>query len=270
MIGIVVGLLLGLTGAGGAILAVPLLMAGLGWPMTQAATTALLAVSVAATVGTAMAWRHSYVRYRAALLLGVVGILFSPLGIHLADRLHPLHLQRIFAVVLAFVAIRMFLMAWTPKEDMVVVRSSVIGEGPPSVGRIGSINPATGRLVWTRSVATTIGLIGAVTGFLSGLLGVGGGFIVVPALRATLPLSMHSAVATSLMAIAITSFGAFINGLLQGRQAPWAIALPFVAGAILGMIIGRQVAPYISGRHLQQFFAAIALIVAVTLAMHST
>lgn len=265
LIGIAVGLLLGLTGAGGAILAVPLLMAGLGWPITQAATIALLAVSVAATVGTGMAWRHSYVRYRAALLLGLVGILFSPIGIYVANELHPSHLQLIFAIVLAIVAIRMFLLA----GDSGVVRSSVTGEGPPSVGKVGKVNPATGRLIWSRPVAATIGLIGAMTGFLSGLLGVGGGFFIVPALRATLPLSMHSAVATSLMAIAITSFGAFINGLLQGRQAPWGIAFPFVAGAILGMVIGRHVAPYISGRHLQQVFATIALAVAGMLAIHA-
>ena len=71
------------------------------------------------------------------------------------------------------------------------------------------------------------------------------------------------------MAIAITSFGAFINGLIQGRQAPWGVALPFVAGAIIGMMIGRQVAPYISGRRLQQFFAVIATIVAGVLAVHA-
>ncbi len=270
LIGIVVGLLLGLTGAGGAILAVPLLMAGLDWPMTQAATTALLAVSIAATVGTAMAWRHSYVRYRAALLLGVVGVLFSPLGIYLANTLHPLHLQLIFAGVLMLVALRMLLMTLAPKDEVAVLRSSVAGEGLPSPGRIGRINPATGRLIWSRPVAITVGVIGAVTGFLSGLLGVGGGFVIVPALRATLPLSMHSAVATSLMAIAITSFGAFVNGLLQGREAPWVVALPFVAGAVLGMMIGRQVSPYLSGRHLQQFFAGIAMIVAGMLVVHAT
>jgi uncharacterized membrane protein YfcA len=127
------------------------------------------------------------------------------------------------------------------------------------------MNPVTGRLIWTFPVSLVLSMIGTATGFLSGLLGVGGGFVIVPALRATLPLSMHSAVATSLMTIAITSQGGFLSGMLQGRQVHWKIALPFVAGAIIGMYLGRKTAPYISGHKLQRGFAIIAFIVSCTL-----
>ncbi|HJV24293.1 MAG TPA: sulfite exporter TauE/SafE family protein [Aromatoleum sp.] len=267
VIGLVVGLVLGLTGAGGSIFAVPLLMAGLGWSITQAATVSLLAVAISAAVGTAMAWKHSYVRYRAATLMAAVGILVAPIGIRAADGMPAANLALIFALVLVVVAIRMFHGARTSKEDATVVRSAVAGEGRSSAGRIGSVDPETGRLVWTRAVALTVSLIGAATGFLSGMLGVGGGFVIVPALRATLPLSMHSAVATSLMAIALTSSVTFVSCLLQGRPAPLLAALPFVAGSVLGMVLGRRVAPRVSGPALQQGFAIAAGVVALVMAV---
>ena len=269
LLGVIVGMVLGLTGAGGSIFAVPLLMAGLGWPITQASTVSLLAVAVAAAVGAWMAWRQSYVRYRAALLMAAVGVLFAPAGIHVADQLQPSVLTMIFAVVLAVVAARMFYMAVYAQADAAVVRATVAGEGASAPGKICKINPATGRLIWTWPVTMTIGLIGAVTGFLSGLLGVGGGFVIVPALRATSPLSMHSAVATSLMAIALTSMGTVLSGLIQGRALPLAEALPFVAGAVIGMALGRLVAPRIAGPRLQQGFAVMAMIVSLGMAAHS-
>jgi hypothetical protein len=263
LIGIAVGLLLGLTGAGGSILAVPLLMGGLHWPITQAATAALLAVSVSALVGTVMAWHHSYVRYRAATLLSLAGIVAAPWGIRLADGMHPVHLQQIFALVLAVVALRMLWMTLVSTDDADVVRASVAGEGRPSRGKVGRVHPATGRLVWSWPVALVLGLIGAATGFLSGLLGVGGGFVLVPALRSALPLSMHSAVATSLMTIALTSMGAFVAGVAHGREVPWMVAVPFVSGAVIGMVLGGRISPHVAGHHLQRGFAGFALLVAM-------
>ncbi len=268
LLGVIVGMVLGLTGAGGSIFAVPLLMAGHGWPITQASTVSLLAVAVAAAVGAWMAWRHSYVRYRAATLMAVVGILVAPAGIRVADGLPPSLLMMIFAAVLTIVAVRMFHMAVVSKADAAVVRATVAGEGEPAQGKICKLNAATGRLIWTWPVAATIGLIGATTGFLSGLLGVGGGFVIVPALRATTPLSMHSAVATSLMAIALTSLGTVVSGVLQGRSLPLAVALPFVAGAVIGMALGRLVAPRIAGPRLQQGFAVMAMLVSLGMAAH--
>lgn len=270
VIGLIVGLVLGLTGAGGSIFAVPLLMAGLGWPITQAATVSLLAVAISAAVGTAMAWKHSYVRYRAATLMAFVGILVAPLGIRIADGLPPAVLMMIFAAVLAVVAVRMYRMATVSGEDASVVRAMVAGEGKSSAGKIGAVDPVSGRLIWSSPVALTIASIGALTGFLSGLLGVGGGFVIVPALRAALPLSMHSAVATSLMAIALTSASTFVSSVSLGRQAPLAMAIPFVAGSVLGMVLGRRAAPRISGPSLQKGFAVTAGIISAVMAFRAS
>jgi uncharacterized membrane protein YfcA len=269
ILGIAVGLVLGLTGAGGSIIAVPLLMVALRWPMTQAAPVALLAVAAAATLGSYLAWRKSYVRYRAATLMAAVGVVTAQFGLRAADALPQSMLGLAFALVLAGVGMRMFLQAWRAPEEAAVVRAGVAGDGSHAHGPICKLDPATGRIVWTRISALVIAAIGAVTGFLSGLLGVGGGFVIVPSLRAVTELSMHSAVATSLMAIALTSLGTVAGAVVQGRALPLMVALPFVAGALLGMLGGHALAPRIAGPRLQQGFAALMLLVAAGMAAHA-
>jgi uncharacterized membrane protein YfcA len=261
VLGIVVGLVLGLTGAGGSIIAVPLLMAALGWSLTQAAPVALLAVTSAATLGSYLAWRKSYVRYRAATLMAAVGVVTAQFGLRAADTLSPPLLAGIFALVLAAVALRMLLQARRKPEEASVVRASVAGDGNQAHGPICKLNPSTGRIVWTRVSALVIAAIGAITGFLSGLLGVGGGFVIVPSLRA---------VTTSLMAIALTSLGTVAGALAQGRTLPLMVALPFVAGALFGMLGGHALAPRIAGPRLQQGFAVLMIVVAAGMAAHAS
>jgi uncharacterized membrane protein YfcA len=259
LVGVLVGLVLGLTGAGGSVFAVPLLMLGLGWSITQAVPVALIAVCAAATLGTLVAWDVSYVRYRAALVMAAFGWLTAPLGLRLADRLPQSALAAAFAVVLAGVALRMFLQARRNPAEARVVRAAVAGDGAPAGAPACRTSPTSGRLVWTRPCAMLIAGIGAFTGLLSGLLGVGGGFVIVPALRATTLLSMHSAVATSLLAIALTSAGTVLVSVAMGRALPGMVALPFVLGTLAGMLIGRRIAPRVAGPLLQQGFAVAML-----------
>ena len=269
LLGVAVGLVLGLTGAGGSILAVPLLMWGLGWTVPQAAPVALLAVCAAATFGTVSAWDITYVRWRAAMLMAVAGLLTAPFGLKAAEAL-PIHwLTMFFAVVLAAVAVRMIRQARRAPEEAAIVRAAVAGDGTRARGPICRLNPKTGRLVWTLPCRLVLTGIGTVTGFLAGLLGVGGGFVIVPALRTVSELSMHSAVATSLMAIALTSAGTVVTAVLQGRELPWEVALPFAVGALVGMSAGRYLAPRITGPRLQQGFAALMVAVALVMVVHA-
>ncbi|WP_428310456.1 sulfite exporter TauE/SafE family protein [Hydrocarboniphaga sp.] len=257
LLGIVVGLVLGLTGAGGSILAVPLLMAGLAWPLTQAAPIALLAVAAAAALGTYLAWRRHYVRYRAATLMSIVGTLTSPLGLHAAERLPAAALSLVFAVILGIAAIRLLLQSLDKGAD-----------GDTHLGRLCRYDPVSGRLVWTWLSGSVLAAIGALTGFLSGLLGVGGGFFIVPALRAATELTMQAAIATSLMTIALTSLGTVAIAAIVGRDIPVLVALPFVLGSLLGMAAGRWLAPKLPGVRLQQGFALLMLLVAAGMALH--
>jgi hypothetical protein len=98
-------------------------------------------------------------------------------------------------------------------------------------------------------------------GLLSGLLGVGGGFVMVPALQRYTNLAMASIVATSLAVIALVAVSGVVASAASGGLN-WSVAMPFAGGALAGMLAGRMVSARLAGPHLQIGFAAVAGIVA--------
>lgn len=269
ILGLIVGLVLGLTGAGGSIIAVPLLMWALDWSLVQAAPVALIAVAVSASLGTAIAWDVANIRYRAAMLMAAASLVTAPLGLMAAVRLPLDLLTTLFAMVLVIVAVRMMVQIRRAPEETRVVRVALTGDRDMGSDPLCRLNPETGRLIWTQFCVAAVSCTGAVTGFLAGLLGVGGGFVIVPGLRAISNVSIHSAVATSLMAIALISSATVGIALLMGRELPWLIALPFALGALGGILAGRTLAPRIAGPRLQMGFAALIAMVAAALLIHS-
>ena len=107
-------------------------------------------------------------------------------------------------------------------------------------------------------------LSGGMAGFLSGLLGVGGGFVIVPALKRYTDLPIQSIVATSLGVLAIISGGGTIFSIMSGNF-DYLIAAPFALGALGGLLIGRAFGKKISGPRLQQIFAVLTFGVAISL-----
>jgi len=255
VLGSVVGVILGLTGAGGSIFAVPLLVLGLGQSMTQATPIALLAVCGAAALGAVQALRAGLARYRTALVIGAAGSLVSPLGIDVAARASHETLVEVFAAVMLFVAARIFLQTR---------RGLPLSAAAPRK-RMCRLDPTTGRIRWTFPCTMVLSLAGAATGVLSGALGVGAGFVIVPTLHAATDLPMAASIATSLMAIAIISASAVAAFLLKGGELGYALAVPFLAGALIGMLIGRAMAARIRGPRLQQLFAACMVIAAAAM-----
>ncbi len=257
--GFIVGIIMALTGAGGGVLAVPLLVFGAHLSMAQAGPIGLLGVSMAASLGAIMGLRAGIVRYKAALLVACVGALVSPVGLWLAARLPNRPLSFIFALVLFVVAYRSFRQAQSDDEiNSAATRQDVSCQ----------LNPETGRFIWTRLAVQTFVLMGMLAGFLSGLLGVGGGFVLVPVLRRFTPLPMKSIVATSLAVIALVSLSTV--GLISMRgNFNWAIGLPFCAGTLGGMLLGRWLARFLAGPHLSRGFGAITALVAVGLVLKS-
>lgn len=250
LLGIAIGIVMGLTGAGGGILAVPALVMVMGMPLAQAGPVALVAVAAAAALGAAEGLRRGLVRYRAAPWMALAGILATPLGVMLAARSSEAALLAAFAATLLVVAWRM---ARAPATDV----ASPDGNLPLR------LDPATGRLRWTRWSAAALAAIGAGAGLLTGLLGVGGGFLIVPALRRYSDIPMRGVVATSLAMIALVSAGAVVAATLAGNAPPIAIAGPFAAGALAGMVAGRVLANRLPPAHLQKGFAAVAAAVAL-------
>lgn len=252
-LGAVVGATLALTGAGGGILAVPLLVFSLHLGLAESAPVGLLAVGLAAAVGAVLGLREGRVRYRAAMVIGGAGMLLAPLGVWVAQRVPNGPLTLAFALVLAWSARGMYLRSLGASSP--AARSAQ----PPCVR-----NPCTGRFIWTRPCAMALASTGMASGMLSGLLGVGGGFVIVPALTRYSDLTADSIVSTSLAVIALVSISGVASASLHGSM-PWAIAAPFAIGAMVALLVGRRVAGRFSGPLLQRSFAVLSALVALML-----
>jgi len=256
-LGLIIGVILALTGAGGGILAVPLLVFGIPLSVAQAGPIGLLAVGMAAALGALLGLRQGIVRWRAALLIAGAGVLISPLGLWLAHRIAQRALGALFAVVLLLVAYRGWRQATRPSAPACNAPAHACQR-----------DAAAGRFIWTRSCARALALSGALAGLLSGLLGVGGGFVMVPALQRFTDLTMASVVATSLAVIALVSAAGVLASAATGGML-WAVALPFSAGALAGMLAGRAVAARLAGPQLQIGFSAVSAAVAVGMLVRS-
>ena len=251
-LGGVVGLILALTGAGGGILAVPLLVFGTGLTVAAAGPIGLMAVGMAAALGAVLGLRAGIVRYRAAVLVAASGMLLSPAGLWTARQVDGRWLAVLFAMVLLYVALNTFRQA--SGKGAAVTAAHVVCRR----------DAGSGRFAWNRPCALAMALAGGLAGLLSGLLGVGGGFVMVPALQRYTDLPMTSSVATSLAVIALISLMG-VAASAAGGHMDWAIALPFSAGAIAGMLGGRKLAARLAGPQLQKGFAAVSALVAIAM-----
>ena len=255
LLGSFTGIVLALTGAGGTIIAVPLLMFSLDLTVAQAAPIGLLAVGLSAAISALLAFRQKRVRYRAASFIALIGALTSPAGIWLAQHLPNISLTLLFAGVLIFVAQHMFRQSMHEGKNAMSIQHSA---SPCQVDK------ASGRLIWTMPCFRALALSGTTAGFLSGLLGVGGGFVIVPALRKITNLPILSIMATSLAITALIATTGVISAIAIGAMQ-WSIALFFCTGTIAGMLFGRMFAERLAGPRLQQGFATLAGVIALAM-----
>lgn len=256
-LGLIVGLVLALTGAGGSILAIPLLIFSLGLSLQQAAPIALLAILVASTVGALQGLSKGTVRYKAAMLIALLGILCAPLGVIVAHWLPKTMLNGLFAGILVAVAIR----GWKNANNQDERNSAA---PPPAC----TINPATSRLFWTAPCTRSLITTGGLAGLLSGLLGVGGGFVVVPSLQRVSNFNHATIVATTLAAIALISLSSLASYGVQ-TNIQWQIALPFTVSTTFVMLILSSLKQKISNAVCQKVFALLCIVAAVYLAANA-
>lgn len=257
-LGLLIGLILGLTGAGGAILSIPLLVFFLKLDISQAAPIGLFALMLAAGTGALLGLKCGHVRYKAAAFMATCGICLAPFGVWLTHYL-PAHLLGIlFALILCYVAWNMW------HEPALEITHSDNANALPC-----QINPATSRLFWTAPCTARLGLAGSLAGLLSGLLGVGGGFIIVPALRKLSNLTMETIIATSLAIVALVSTSGFISYATH-EHIDWQIALPFGTSTLIGLLISRNFREKIHAKANRRAFAVLAIIVAITLIIKNT
>ena len=131
------------------------------------------------------------------------------------------------------------------------------------------MNQSTGQLIWNVKTASVLGFIGIIAGLLTGLLGVGGGFVIVPALRKVTDLDMRSIVATSLMIIFLIGGVSISIHIIDGFQYPIAVTTSFVVACIIGMLIGRRLISLIDIKTVQKVFAVVVICVAIYLVISS-
>ncbi|MFE4413045.1 sulfite exporter TauE/SafE family protein [Streptomyces sp. NPDC056821] len=229
--GAVIGLALGTLGGGGSVLAVPALIYLLGFTPVAATTASLVIVTVTSATALVAHARDGHVRWRTGLLFAAAGVGPALLGGAVAGRLPDAVLTAAFALIAAVAAARMLRPRPAPEADR-------------------PVRPG-------RAAAAGAGL-GAVTG----VLGVGGGFLAVPALVSVLSLRMRAAVGTSLLVITVNSLAALAMraGTVDGLD--WAVIAPFAGAAVLAAWDGKRLAAKVSGPALQRIFAVVLLAVA--------
>ena len=252
-LGLFVGLILALTGAGGTILSIPLLVFFLGLGISQAAPIGLFALMLSAGVGALIGLKNGLVRYKAVMLMAACGICLAPIGVWLTHYLPANLLGILFAITLAYVAWSMW------REPVPKVPFDCYQTTQPC-----QINPATSKLFWTAPCTARLALTGGIAGLLSGLLGVGGGFVIVPALRKVSNFNIETVIATSLAITALVSASGFLSYALHD-SIDWTIALPFAISTLVGMLISKLFTDKIPTSGKRRAFAALALIVAVAL-----
>jgi uncharacterized membrane protein YfcA len=254
-LGFAIGLSLGALGGGGSILAVPVLVFLAGETPAEATTTSLAVVGSAALIGAFGHWRSGRVRVRTGLAFGLVGLPGSLAGSALNRRLDGDVLLLGFSLLMVLVAGRLV----AGSGPRLPATESETIEDPPAGAGVDVRTP-----VRTSSSRYLIVIAGAGTavGFLTGLFGVGGGFLIVPALALVLRFPMPLAVGTSLLVVALNA--AVALGARVGTSAlDVSTTLLFSAAAVAGVAVGTRVADRLDARSMRHGFAALMVIVGI-------
>jgi uncharacterized membrane protein YfcA len=246
-LGFLIGLSLGALGGGGSILAVPVLVYVAGQEPKAATATSLVLVTMTSVVGIVPHLRAHRVRVVPGLAFGLAGIGGAVAGSRLNDLADPDLLLLLFAVVM-----------------LVAARGMLRSAKRRSQG--GSPEPRSVRF----DGATVLKVLAAGTGvgLLTGFFGVGGGFVIVPALVLALGFSMPEAVGTSLLVIVINSLVALAMRAGAGG-IEWDVVVPFAVSSMAGVLVGGRLAGTKDPTSLQRAFVVLLVLVATYTAIAS-
>lgn len=260
--GVLVGLALGLTGGGGSIFAVPLLIYGLNVAPRDAVAISLIAVAATAAFGAVEGGLRRVLEWRAAAIFAAAGVVFAPVGVWLGDLVPSGVTVVAFACLMLIVAVRMILKSYRLPEQARVIRARVADDAAADAATVCRYS-ADGRLRLTARCSFALLGAGVLVGVLSGFFGVGGGFLIVPALIMVTEMGIHRAVSTSLLVIALVGVSGVVSAVVAGRHIEPVLTSLFILGGIIGMGGGRVLARYLAGRTLQFVFAAGMIVIAL-------
>lgn len=235
-----VGASLGLLGAGGSIIMLPVLVYVIGVEPHAAVPLSLAIVGATSLVSVAVHARGSEIRWGTALLVGGAALGGTYVGSRLTALVPGSVLLLSFGMLLVVVGFRM----WR--------------------------SPVNENLTTTPPRPSLMLVTGSFVGVLTGFLGVGGGFLIVPALLKVGGLGMRHAIRTSLVVIAMSSVAGLAAHLAHGNGPPVGLAIPLTIAAVGGMAAGSQAARYVSPEHLRRGFAGFVTSVGSALILVNT
>lgn len=254
--GALIGLSLGALGGGGSILAVPVLVYVLGQSPAQATTGSLVVVGVTALVGAATAYTAGNVLLGRGVAFGAVAIGGAVAGARASAAVPEPVLLGSFAVLMLAVGGLLAVRQWRGRRGT--------PEGGPA-RRLALDDPIitfspTFACQCPRAVKVLV--TATVVGLLTGFLGVGGGFLVVPALLVAMSLPMAYAAGTSLVVITVTSAVALLVRAGGGVAPDWDVVVALTAAAAVAAIVGTRIADRVETRRLSAIFTGLVLVVA--------
>lgn len=234
--GVVIGLALGLLGGGGSILLVPVLVYLVGMDAHAAVASSLAIVGANALIGTVMHWRAGNVRVRQSLTFGAAGMAGAYAGANFTQYVSEALLMVIFSVLMLVVGFLMIRPLPVDEQQDTTEQSSLV-----------------------RTILAGVGV-----GVLTGFLGIGGGFLIVPALVLVMGMPMSAAVGSSLLVI-VMSASAGLLGHLQSSVLDWGIILVFTVAGVAGLNVGVSLNRRWSGQRLRRAFAGMVMTLAAIL-----
>ena len=229
VLALAIGLSLGILGGGGSILTVPIFVYVMGYSAKQSIAMSLVVVGATSLVGALRHWRAGSFDVRAALVFGVLAMIGARIGAEVARLIPGIVQLSLLGVVMIVAAVLM------------LRRREATGE----VQRPRPRNAIT--------VAATA-FVGLAVGVLTGLVGVGGGFLFVPSLVLLARLPMKTAVGTSLFVIALSTASGAI-GYRGQATVPWNVVIWFTMIATGGIFVGTYLVRYVSQQALRRAFA---------------
>lgn len=231
LFGAIVGTTLGLFGGGGSTLAIPLLAYGIGLPAREAVATSLVTVGLAALAGAARHWRRGSLDPGVAVTFGLVGAAGAAVGAQLARALAPTVQMTLFALVVILAALLMM----RPENSA--------RERPP------------------RAPPFPVLILAALgPGLLTGLVGIGAGFAVVPALVFIAGMPIHRAIGTSLLVITFNAVGG-IASYVSYVPMDAAVLVPFAGGAVVTVLLATAWGAHIGEARLRTTFAWMLILI---------
>lgn len=241
ILGLAIGAMVGTVGGGGAILALPVLVYVLDQGVSSGSTASLIVVTLGASVGAGAHALHGQLCWRVAAAFAVPAALGAYLG----------------TIASTSVAPRVLILAFVPV--MLAAAALTYFRGGPTVSGEEDPRPCP-RPQPGRSSGAGL-LVGAMTGF----FGVGGGFLIVPALTSLLGLSIRRAIATSLAIIGLTGLAALAAHLARGAEPDWPLTVALCIGATVGALVGSSIGRRLSPRSLAHGFGIAVAAIAIFL-----